>query len=223
VDVDLDMLSTQVLNGVGREVDGADVVAVDESALWQWSMELLEELPEPTSFSHAICHGAILSLGAQSGDDVLPLGGSGDEVVIEEHNIAWGGSMCIRTTRLVNIRVDCQLRGGEGASQVEAEVQEDSQIAHDTLHNGDVGVDERQVLEGTSEASELSRISNRKFRSGGNIGLRVHRRRDRLAFHHASALKDIESELALSEEESICLILYGDPPKMVKRAEVLRN
>jgi hypothetical protein len=51
-------------------------------------MELLEELPEPTSFSHAICHGAILSLGARSGDDVLPLGGSGDEVVIEEHNIA---------------------------------------------------------------------------------------------------------------------------------------
>jgi hypothetical protein len=32
VEVDLDMLCTLVLNGVGREVDSANVVAVDESA-----------------------------------------------------------------------------------------------------------------------------------------------------------------------------------------------
>jgi hypothetical protein len=30
-------------------------------------MELLEELPEPTSFSHAVGHGMILSLGARPG------------------------------------------------------------------------------------------------------------------------------------------------------------
>jgi hypothetical protein len=41
-------------------------------------MELLEELPEPTSFGHAVGHGAVLSLGARLGDDVLPLGGTGD-------------------------------------------------------------------------------------------------------------------------------------------------
>jgi hypothetical protein len=35
--------------------------------------------------------------------------------------------------------------------------------------------------------------------------------------------KNIESEPALSEEESICLMLYGDPKKMVKRAEVLHG
>jgi hypothetical protein len=37
------------------------------------------------------------------------------------------------------------------------------------------------------------------------------RRRDWLAVHHASALKDVESKLALSGEESIILMLYGDP------------
>jgi hypothetical protein len=42
VEVDLDMLHTLVLNGVGGEVDGADVVVVDEGALHQWSMELLK-------------------------------------------------------------------------------------------------------------------------------------------------------------------------------------
>jgi hypothetical protein len=33
MEVDLDMLCTLVLNGVGGEVDGTDVVTVDESAL----------------------------------------------------------------------------------------------------------------------------------------------------------------------------------------------
>jgi hypothetical protein len=46
-----------------------------------------------------------------------------------------------------------------------------------------------------------------------DLGLHVHGRRDRIAVHHASVLKDVESELALSEEESICLMLYEDPPK----------
>jgi hypothetical protein len=36
-------------------------------------------------------------------------------------------------------------------------------------------------------------------------------------------LKDVESELTLSEEESICLMLYGDPQKMVKMVEVLHD
>jgi hypothetical protein len=88
VEVDLDMLRTLMLNEVSGEVDGVDAVAVDESALRQRSIELLEELPKPTSFSHAVRHGALLSLSARSGDDVLALGGPGDEVVDEEHNIS---------------------------------------------------------------------------------------------------------------------------------------
>jgi hypothetical protein len=42
VEVDLDMFHALVLNGVGGEVDGADVVTVDECALRQWSVELLK-------------------------------------------------------------------------------------------------------------------------------------------------------------------------------------
>jgi hypothetical protein len=106
VEVDLDMLCALVLNGVGGEVDGADVVVIDESALRQRSMELLKELPEPTSFSYAIGHGVILSLGARVGDDVLVLGGLGDEIVAKKHSVARGGPTCIRATRPVHIRVD---------------------------------------------------------------------------------------------------------------------
>jgi hypothetical protein len=88
---------------------------------------------------------------------------------------------------------------------------------------GDVEMGEHQVLEGPGKAPELSLISNRRPESGGDIGLRVHRHRDWLVVHHASALKDIESELVLSEEESISLMLYEDPQKMVNRAEVLHD
>jgi hypothetical protein len=83
VEVDLDMLHTLVLNRVGGEVDGADIVVVDERALWQQSIELQEELSEPTSFGYVIGHGVILSLDARSEDNVLALGGPGDEVVAE--------------------------------------------------------------------------------------------------------------------------------------------
>jgi hypothetical protein len=43
---------------------------------------------------------------------------------------------------------------------------------------GDVWVGERKVLEGPSEAPELSWISNRRTRSGRDLGLRVHWCRD---------------------------------------------
>jgi hypothetical protein len=42
VEVDLDMLHALVLNEVGEEVDGADVVVVNDDALCQRSVELLK-------------------------------------------------------------------------------------------------------------------------------------------------------------------------------------
>jgi hypothetical protein len=73
---------------------------------------------------------------------------------------------------------------------------------------GDVEAGERQVLEGPSEAPELSRISNRRPGLGRDLGLRVHRCRNRLVVHHASSLKNVERKLMLSEEELVSLMLY---------------
>jgi hypothetical protein len=42
VEVNLDMLHALLLNGVGGEVDGTGVVAVDEGALPQQSVDLLK-------------------------------------------------------------------------------------------------------------------------------------------------------------------------------------
>jgi hypothetical protein len=42
MEVDLDMLRALMQNVVGGEVDNAGIVAVDERALRQWSVELLK-------------------------------------------------------------------------------------------------------------------------------------------------------------------------------------
>jgi hypothetical protein len=80
---------------------------------------------------------------------------------------------------------------------------------------GDVKVGERQVLEGPSEAPEVSRISNRRSRVGGDLGLCVHRRRNQLVVNYAISLKNVESKLTLSEDEPVYLMLYEDSQKMM--------
>jgi hypothetical protein len=84
-------------------------------------------------------------------------------------------------------------------------------------------VGERQVLEVPSEAPELNQITNRRPGRSGDLAMCVYGHRNWLTVHHASALKDVKSELALSEEESICLILYENPQKVVKRVKVLHG
>jgi hypothetical protein len=73
VEVNLDMLHALVLNGIGGEVDGTDIVVVNKGALRQRSMELLKQLPQPAGLHHAIGHGLVLNLGTQMGDDILTL------------------------------------------------------------------------------------------------------------------------------------------------------
>jgi hypothetical protein len=47
VEVELDMLRALVLDEIGREVHDVDAVAVEKSALYQWTMELLKQLTKP--------------------------------------------------------------------------------------------------------------------------------------------------------------------------------
>jgi hypothetical protein len=74
----------------------------------------------------------------------------------------------------------------------------------------DVGVGEHQVLEGPSEAPEVSQISNRRHKLGGDLGLCVHQCQNWLVVYHASLLKNMESKLTLIIEEPVRLMLYRD-------------
>jgi hypothetical protein len=93
--INLHMLRALMLNRVGEEVHDADVVAVDESAARWQSLELMQELAQSGGLSHTIADGTVLSFGAGAGDDSLPLGRPGDQVVPEEHGIARHGATSV--------------------------------------------------------------------------------------------------------------------------------
>jgi hypothetical protein len=67
------MLDALVLNGVGREVDGADVVTLDQSGPRHGAIQLHKQLSKPTHLCHTVGHGAVLRLSARMRDDILML------------------------------------------------------------------------------------------------------------------------------------------------------
>jgi hypothetical protein len=104
--INLHLLSALMLNGVGGEVHDADVVAVDESAARWRSLELMQELAQPGDLSHTISDSTVLGFSAGAGDDSLPLGRPGDQVVPEEHGIARRGVTSVRAASPVGVGVD---------------------------------------------------------------------------------------------------------------------
>ena len=63
VNVELNMLRTAMVDGVGGEVDGGDVVTVDDRGLGDHTKQLLEKMTEPRALSNGVSHCPILRLG----------------------------------------------------------------------------------------------------------------------------------------------------------------
>jgi hypothetical protein len=63
------MLRLLMLNRVGGEVHGADVVTVDERALGERAVKLNQELSEPRRLSHAVSNRLVLHLSTRAGDN----------------------------------------------------------------------------------------------------------------------------------------------------------
>ena len=96
VQVNLHVLRPLMLNGVGGEVHGADVVVVEERALGEQAVELCQELSEPGPLRHAVSDSPVLRLGTGAGDNRLPLGRPGDKVAAQEDGVAGSGATSIR-------------------------------------------------------------------------------------------------------------------------------
>jgi hypothetical protein len=79
--INLHMLGVLMLNGIGGEVHDAGIVTVDKSALRRRGMELVEQLTQLSGLSHAVGNSMILGLNARAGDDGLPFGRPGNQVV----------------------------------------------------------------------------------------------------------------------------------------------
>jgi hypothetical protein len=104
VQVNLHMLRPLILNRVGGEGNGADIVAVDERAV-----KLSQELSEPGRLSHAVSNSLVLRLSTRVRDNRLSLGRPGDQVAAEEDGITGGRSARVWAPRPVNVSVDDQL------------------------------------------------------------------------------------------------------------------
>jgi hypothetical protein len=103
------MLHALMLHGIGGEVDGADIVAVEKGGTLKGVVELLEKLPHPGSLRHTVGHSVVLSLYARAGDDGLLFGGLGDEVGTQEHGIAQSGPARVGAADPVSVGVDHEL------------------------------------------------------------------------------------------------------------------
>ena len=63
VDIQLDVLSPSVMDGIASHVDAGDVVAICDSRLGHGTMELAKKLPDLGAFGHCICHATVLRFG----------------------------------------------------------------------------------------------------------------------------------------------------------------
>jgi hypothetical protein len=74
MEINLHMLGVLILNGVGGEVNGTDIVTVDMDAPRRRALELIEQLPLSSGLNHTISDGMVLSLHAGTKDDNLSFG-----------------------------------------------------------------------------------------------------------------------------------------------------
>jgi hypothetical protein len=152
----------------------------------------------------------VLGLRARVGDDGLPLGGPGDQVVPEEHGIAQCRTLSVRAASPVSVGVGDQVRPRR-AAQHQTQVWCPAKVAQDALHGhqvwllrvvhvqtnllhgvGDVGPCERQVLESSCNAPELRGVLNGRPRVPCQLCLEVDSSCARLAVFHDRMFEDAE-------------------------------
>jgi hypothetical protein len=146
--INLDMLGALVLDRVDGEVDGAKVVAVDQSGPQEGTVQLHMQLTKPTRICHAVGHGAVLRLSARTRDGVLMLRGPGDEVVTQEYYTAQSGLVSIRTVGLVSISVDDEVRR-RGMAKKQVVVEDALEVPKDALHSHEMGLTGGRACGGT--------------------------------------------------------------------------
>jgi hypothetical protein len=133
------MIRALMLHGIGGEVDGADVVVVDEGGALKGVVELVEELAHPGGICHAVGHNVVLGLYAGAGDNRLSLGGLGDEVGVHEHGIGRGGLARVGAANPVSIGVDHKFQR-RGWLEEETVVEVAVEVAQDPLESGEMGI-----------------------------------------------------------------------------------
>ena len=134
VQVNLHMFRPLMLDEVGGEIHGADIVAVDERALGERAVELRQKLSKPGRLRYAVSDSTVLRLGTGAGDNRLPLGRLGNKVAAQEDGIAGSGVVSVWIASAVSVGVDNQLSRGR-AMKNQAEVNSATDIVEQTLQH----------------------------------------------------------------------------------------
>jgi hypothetical protein len=98
----------------------------------------VEQLTQPSGLSHVVGNGAILGLSVGAGDDSLPLGRPGYQIVLQEHRIALHRAACVWTTGPVSVRVDDEV--GVARTTQKTVVWRPLKIAQDAFHGRQMGL-----------------------------------------------------------------------------------
>lgn len=117
VDIQLDVLSASMMNGVGGEVDNRNVVTEDNNSLVNWTRELGEKLTKPGVLDDDVGHGAILSLSARARDSGLSLRRPRNKRRAKVDAISRGRTPSVRATRPVRVGVCHDIRGWRGGDR----------------------------------------------------------------------------------------------------------
>jgi hypothetical protein len=240
VKINLYMLGALMLNGVSGEVDDADVFTIDQRALRQQTLELMEQLSQPSGLSHTIGNSTVLGLHAGM-EDSLPFDRPGHQIGPQEDRVAWSGVMCVRTPRPVSVCVDDEVGAGR-AMQEKAVLRSHLKVAQDVLHSrqvglprvvhmqinllhnvGDVGSGEHHVLKITGDTPKLGSVLYRRLRVHSKLRLDVDWSRTWLAISHGRTLKNLQCVGALVKKHPIWAALDGDAEEVVKGLKILHG
>jgi hypothetical protein len=103
--INLNVLGPLVLNGVGGQVNGNNIIAVHNSGMLKRAMELVQQLTQPTRLGDSIGNRTILNLRTGSGNCCLMLGRPGNEIVPQEDVVPRGRTAGVGATSPINIKI----------------------------------------------------------------------------------------------------------------------
>src|SRR4051812_10908006 len=99
VNIKLDVLRPTMLNRIGREIYGADVVTVNNSGSVHRMSQFLQKMIKPTCLSNDSSHPTVFSLCTRARNSGLPARRPRHQVITQVHTKSRSRPSCIRTSR----------------------------------------------------------------------------------------------------------------------------
>ena len=132
VEIELNVLHVLMLDWVASQIDGGDVVSVDQSGLHKRATELKQEIAEPRALRDNVGNAPVFGLSAGARHDRLTLGRPRHKGVVEEDTVTRRGATRVRTTTPIRLSVSNKVKL-RGRSDRGAELECAADVPNDPL------------------------------------------------------------------------------------------